>query len=162
MANLIRSQRGRRSLAQSRGQGAVVEYLAFRLGRDTYAVPVTSVHEIVKPPLLTPVPRAPSFVLGIISGRGRVVTVVDARRKLRLEEQPATPRSRVLIADAVQERIGLWVDEVLMVYRFGDAEIERSLLGPSGEMGDYITGIARPQDDASLVVILLDVKALLT
>jgi chemotaxis signal transduction protein len=68
----------------------------------------------------------------------------------------------VLIADAVQERIGLWVDEVLMVYRFGDAEIERSLLGPSGEMGDYITGIARPQDDASLVVILLDVKALLT
>lgn len=162
MANLVRSQRGRRPLAQSRNQGVVTEYLAFRLAKDTYAVPVTSVHEIVKPPMITPVPRAPSYVLGIISGRGRVVTVVDARRKLRLEEQTATPRSRVLIAEGAQERIGLWVDEVLMVYRFGEGEIERSLLGPSGEMGDYITGIARPADDASLVVILLDVKALLS
>jgi purine-binding chemotaxis protein CheW len=161
LANLVRSQRGRRPLAHTRAQGTVVEYLAFRLGRDVYAVPVTSVHEIVKPPVLTPVPRAPSYVLGIISGRGRVVTVVDARRKLRLEEQPTTPRSRVLIAEGAQERIGLWVDEVLLVYRFGDAEIERSLLGPSGEMGDYITGIARPAENTVDVVILLDVKALL-
>ncbi len=173
MGSLVRSTRERHRGATSRGRGALVEYLAFRLAADLYAVPVTMVQEIVKPPLITPVPRAPAYVLGIMSGRGRVVTVVDTRRKLRLEETQPTSRSRVLIADTGDERIGLWVDEVLMVFRFGEAEIERSSLAVGGDVAEYIAGIARPIDartDArgreqvvsSDVLILLDLKALLT
>jgi purine-binding chemotaxis protein CheW len=157
----------------ARGSGQLVEYLAFRLADDLYAVPVTAVQEIVKPPLITPVPRAPHYVLGIMSGRGRVVTVVDTRRRLRLVESPQTSRSRVLIADSGEERIGLWVDEVLMVFRFGESEIERSALAVGGDVSDYIAGIARPAEgkaelrghdevSSSDVLILLDLKALLT
>lgn len=181
MANLARTQkdrgavrsRGSRGGAAARGSGTLVEYLAFRLAGELYAVPVTAVQEIVKPPMITPVPRAPRHVLGIMSGRGRVVTVVDTRRKLRLEELPPSPKSRVLIADTGEERIGLWVDEVLMVFRFGESEIERSALAVGGDVAPHIAGIARPADTktdargreqvgSSDVLILLDLKALLT
>jgi purine-binding chemotaxis protein CheW len=173
LANLVRASRERRRSAAARGRGALVEYLAFRLAGELYAVPVTMVQEIVKPPLITPVPRAPSYILGIMSGRGRVVTVIDTRRKLGLVELPATTRSRVLIADTGDERIGLWVDEVLMVFRFGESEIERSSLAVGGDVADHIAGIARPIDaktdargreqvGSSDVLILLDLKALLS
>jgi purine-binding chemotaxis protein CheW len=181
LANLARTQkdrgavrsRGSRGGATARGSGTLVEYLAFRLAGELYAVPVTAVQEIVKPPTITPVPRAPRHVLGIMSGRGRVVTVVDTRRKLRLEELPPSPKSRVLIADTGEERIGLWVDEVLMVFRFGESEIERSALAVGGDVAPHIAGIARPADTktdargreqvgSSDVLILLDLKALLT
>lgn len=145
MANLVR--RGDRAKAAiGRGRGAVVEYLAFRLDTDLYAVPVATIREIVRPPPITPVPRAPRSVLGIMSGRGRVVTVVDARRKLSLPEAPIGGRSRILVTETGPERIGLLVDEVLMVYRLGEAEIELTAHSIGGDVGTYIAGVARPAD----------------
>ncbi len=144
MANLVHRRGDRAKVARARG--AVVEYLAFRLDADLYAVPVATIREIVRPPPITPVPRAPRAILGIMSGRGRVVTVVDARRKLRLAEAPVSGRSRILVTELGTERIGLLVDEVLMVYRLGEAEIERAAQGIGSDIGDYIAGVARPAD----------------
>lgn len=174
-----------------RGRGALVEYLAFRLAGDTYAVPVATIREIVRPPPIAPVPRAPHSVIGIMSGRGRVVTVLDARRKLRVEETPVGQRTRILVTETAAERIGLLVDEVLMVYRLAESEIERTAPSMGSDVADYIAGVARPTEsrfDASpspspnkggtptspetappeardspheLVLILLDLRALL-
>ena len=144
MANLVHRRGARAKVA--RAHGAVVEYLAFRLDTDLYAVPVATIREIVRPPPITPVPRAPRVILGIMSGRGRVVTVVDARRKLSLPEAPLSGRTRLLVTEQGTERIGLLVDEVLMVYRLGEGEIERAAQGIGSDIGDYIAGIARPID----------------
>ena len=81
-----------------------------------------------------------------MSGRGRVVTVVDARRKLSLPEAPVSGRTRILVTEQGTERIGLLVDEVLMVYRLGEGEIERAAQGIGSDIGDYIAGVARPID----------------
>lgn len=174
MADYMRS-RSRVSLAR-RGapadRGPRTEYLAFRLGDDVYAGPVSLIREILKPPPLTPVPRAPHSVMGIVSVRGQLVTVIDLRRRLRLTEQGPTRRARVLLVNPNNvETLGMYVDEVLQVYRLADDEIEHAAAALGGEVAPYIAGIARPilhgsssssmpQADASLV-ILLELRSLL-
>lgn len=176
MADLARLGRSRGPIKRSRQQdrGPRTEYLAFVLAGDVYAAPVALVREILKPPPLTPVPRAPHAILGIVSVRGQLVTVFDLRRRMRLSESPLSRKSRVLLVDGEQgETLGLYVDEVLQVYRLSEAEIEAAQSALGGESAGYITGIARPaqaresqgkkggaEPDAS-VVILLDLRAVL-
>jgi purine-binding chemotaxis protein CheW len=141
---------------------------------------VTLISEILKPPMLTPVPRAPPAVLGIVSVRGPVVTVVDLRRRLRLPEMPNTNRTRILLVNATGgEKLGLFVDEVLQVYRLADSEIESAAAALGGDVAPYISGIARPKTQIGVgpsgakpaagsaageasVIILLDLRAVLS
>ena len=138
--------------------GKRTEYLAFVLAGDTYAVQIAYIAEILKPPLVTPVPRAPLAIIGVMSVRGRLVTVVDLRRRFRLAEQPPDRRTRILLVEAGDEHIGLLVDEVLQVYRLAEAEIEpAAVLG--GDQPAHIAGIGRP--DGALL-ILIDLKPILS
>ncbi len=186
MADLTRRARHAGPLRRSRQQdrGPRTEHLAFTLGTDVYAAPVALIREILKPPPLTPVPRAPHQIIGIVSVRGQLVTVVDLRRRLRLAEAPGTRKARILLVDATGgEVMGILVDEVLQVYRLADSEIEPAVAALGGEVVGYISGIARPAivaattvagaraSDASStsgptgpdasVVILLDLRAVL-
>lgn len=179
MANLVRrSPQGSGSKrAQHLDRGPRTEYLAFKLAGEIYAAPVALIREILKPPLLTPVPRAPAAVMGIVSVRGNIVTVVDLRRRLRLPETPSTRRTRILLVSATGgELLGLYVDEVLQVYRLADSEIEHAATALGGDVAPYISGIARPALAAgsgpgvkpaagnmeASVIILLDLRAVLT
>lgn len=145
MADLAR--RGPAQLSRNRRDdgGQRIEYLAFRLGVDVYAAQVARIREILKPPPLTPVPRAPGAIMGIISVRGQLVTVIDLRRRLRLDETSPTRRSRILLTEnADGETLGLYVDEVMQVYRLTDGEIEHTASALGGDVAGYIAGIARP------------------
>jgi purine-binding chemotaxis protein CheW len=166
-----------------RDRGPITEYLAFRLAGDVYAAPVSIIREILKLHPLTPVPRAPASIMGIISVRGQLVTVIDLRRRLRLAEGPVTSKARILLVDPMGvELLGLYVDEVLQVYRLADSEIEHTATALGGEVASYIAGIARPaqaqapaqegkgvalksvnvvRQNAS-VIILLDLKVVLS
>jgi purine-binding chemotaxis protein CheW len=135
------------------------EYLAFLLAGDTYAVQISSVGEILRPPPITEVPRAPSPIIGVVSVRGRLVTVMDLRRRFALNEAPIDGKSRVLLVDiGGDEHVGLLVDEVLSVYRLAESEIEpSSVLG--GEQPAYLVGVGRPREQKELVLVLLDLRA---
>jgi purine-binding chemotaxis protein CheW len=146
------------------------EYLAFRLAGDVYGVRISMVAEILRPPPITEVPRAPRSVIGVVSVRGRLVTIVDARRRLGLAESSVDGRTRILLVDVkTDELVGLLVDEVLQVYRLGEDEIEAaSVLG--GDQPPHILGIGRPEalrDAAghtasnSSIVVLIDVTTLI-
>jgi len=145
------------------------EYLAFHLAGEPYAAPVALIREILKPPPLTPVPRAPYAMMGIISVRGQIVSVIDLRQRLRLAEAPSTPRTRILLVEAQGgEILGLYVDEVLQVYRLAETEIERAAVALGGDVADHIAGIARPTqanagpksaNTSANVIILLDIRA---
>jgi purine-binding chemotaxis protein CheW len=137
--------------------GKRTEYLAFVLAGDTYAIQIAHIAEILKPPPLTQVPRAPRSVIGVMSVRGRLVTVVDLRRRFRLAEQPTDRKSRILLVETGEEQIGLLVDEVLQVYRLSEAEIEPAqALG--GEQPPHIAGIGRPE---GALLVLVDLKPIL-
>lgn len=160
-AELMRSQAAR---------GALTEYLAIRLANVTHAVEVSMIREIVRPPPITAVPRAGLHVLGIVSIRGRVVTVVDPRVQLALDRTEVTSRSRILVFEVQSEKIGLWVDEVLMVYRLTEGEIERAQ-GNFSDAPSYIAGVARPATTEGSIektgsvderaFVLLDLRALM-
>jgi purine-binding chemotaxis protein CheW len=124
-------------------QGGVREFLAFVVGAEIYALPLSSIREIMKLPPVTEVPRGPKHVLGIISVRGRVTTVIDLRRRLHMAQSPLSQRSRVLLVDNGEEIMGLLVDRVLQVYRLHEDEVEYATV-MGGDTSDYVLGIGRP------------------
>jgi purine-binding chemotaxis protein CheW len=127
------------------------------LAHDTYAVQIAFIAEILKPPPITEVPRAPRDVIGVMSVRGRLVTVIDLRRRFRLREEPPDRKTRILLVETGDEQIGMLVDEVLQVYRLSETEIEpAAVLG--GDQPAHIAGIGRPE---GALLILLDLKPIL-
>jgi purine-binding chemotaxis protein CheW len=136
------------------------DFLVFLLAGDLYAVGLTRIREILSPPPITPVPRAKRAVLGVCSVRGLLVTVMDLRRRLHVEESDLTRRARILLVEAQSgEVIGLMVDEVRHVARLSDSEIEvaTNLLG--GDVSEHVVGIGRPAGD---VVVLLNLSSIVS
>ncbi|MEZ4370504.1 MAG: chemotaxis protein CheW [Polyangiaceae bacterium] len=141
-------------------RGVIREYLAFVLAGEVYAVALTRIREILSPPPITEVPRAGRDVIGVCSVRGLLVTVVDLRRRMRLEEAPISRRSRILLAIANSgEVVGLVVDEVKQVIRLAEAEIEIAQTVLGGDVSEHVMGIARP---ASGVVVLLNLGSIVS
>jgi purine-binding chemotaxis protein CheW len=125
------------------GDGVVREFLAFVVADEFYALPLSSIRQILRPPRVTPVPRAAADIIGIIPVRGTVTTLVDLRRRLRVAEAPLGSRARVLLVDQGDEVFGALVDEVLQVVRLADSQMElASVLG--GDTAAYVMGIGRP------------------
>jgi len=158
VAALARRRAEQRAAMRRAGElGRRTEYLAFSLAGDTYGVQIGLIAEILKPPPLTEVPRAPRSVIGIVSVRGKLVTVIDLRRRFRVPEGPVGVHSRILLVDRGDEHVGLFVDEVLQVYRLADNEIEPgNVLG--GDQPAHILGIGRSQ---GVVLVLLDLRTIL-
>lgn len=158
MVDLVRS--GPRSLGRRAAQdrGPVREFLAFSLGEDVYAVELTRVREILSPPPITLVPRAPREVLGVCSVRGLLVTVIDLRRCLDLVEAPNTRRSRILLTKSHRDEVlGVLVDEVRQVIRLAETEMEIATNVLGGDVSEHVMGIGRPAD---AVIILLDLGSM--
>jgi purine-binding chemotaxis protein CheW len=158
MAGLVRSQATRAATRRAADLGTRIEFLAFSVAGEVYAVPISQVAEILKPPPITEVPRAPRSILGVVSVRGRLVTVIDLRRRLKLTESPLDRRTRILLTPSDRgEPMGLLVDEVLQVYRMAENEIEpANVLG--GDHAPHIAGIGRPE---RALLILLDLHSIL-
>ena len=125
------------------GAEGVQEFLVFRLGEDLMGLPLERVSEILKPAPVTPVPRAPNDVLGILSVRGRITTIVDLRRRLRMSDSAATRHTRFLLVRGGHEVMGLRVDAVLHVVRLREGEVEHAGL-VAGDLPEHVMGIGRP------------------
>lgn len=124
-----------RAAAQRREDAAdaagLLQLLALELAGSPYALPVERVREIVRLRPITPVPRVPGEVLGVISLRGEIVQVVDLRRRLGLAERPPARATRVVIAHAMDGHVaGLLVDSVTEVMSL-DGGALRPPTGPS-------------------------------
>lgn len=158
MSALSRRGEGRSALQRADESGKRAEYLAFLLGPETYALEIGSIVEILKPLPITEVPRAAPDIIGVMGVRGRLVAVMDLRRRFRHTQTFSMDRkSRILLVDVGDEAVGLLVDEVLQVYRLADSEIEPpTVLG--GEQPPHVVGIGRPTDGS--VLMLLDLVPL--
>ncbi len=148
--------------------GPRVQLCTFRIGGEDYAIDIMRVREIIHPLPITPVPRAPAFVEGVIRLRGEVIPVLDVRKRLGLPSaNPRGRKTRFLIVNVSRHRIGLVVDEVCEVLRFprsdirsapplGDPVGRRFFLGVCGGDGAAGRGGVAPR-----LRLLLNVKALL-
>lgn len=100
------------------------ELLVFGLDRNEYAISVERVREIIRMRHLTPIPRAPEWLLGIVALRGEVVEVVDLRLKLGLPVVASDRTTRILVLHGDDDRVtGVLVDSVSEVHRVPESEI---------------------------------------
>jgi purine-binding chemotaxis protein CheW len=161
MAALVKARGEKRAVRRAGEAGRRIEYLAFVLAGETYAVQIAHIAEILLVPRITEVPRAPATILGVISVRGKLVTVVNLRRRLSLPDSTPDRKARILLADLGKgEQLGLLVDEVQQVWRLAAEEIEApSVLG--GEQAAHLAGIGRPAGGDGTVLILLELRPIL-
>ncbi len=139
------------------------DYLSVTVGNEQYGIDIQRIREIIKVRPATEVPRAPRFILGVISVRGVVLPVLDLRERLRLGVPTAGKNKearapRILVVSRDDELLGLQVDEVSHVVRLGADAIEPTPPVLSGAEADFVAGIGRP---AGKIFILLNLDAIL-
>ena len=120
-----------------------VEYLAFRLATEEYAVKVENVREIIRLQKITTVPRAPDFVRGIISLRGVIIPVFNIKRRLGLAETEKARSTRIIVVADGSGLQGIIVDRVTGVARLKRDTIEPPPAVISGVEAEYIEGVGR-------------------
>ncbi len=131
-------------------------FLCFFLGEQEYGIDLNLIAQIVKPPPLTWLPRMDPFILGVISIRGAVVTLVDLRQLVDLDPTPWPRSSRVVVVEIEDEQIGLLVDRITKVRRMKDSDLERDLSLREGQRSDHVLFVARPEPNDLVVIIDLD------
>ncbi|PXV52581.1 CheW protein [Dyella jiangningensis] len=135
------------------------DWLSFRIGGQMYAAPLTQVSEVLRDGELTPVPGSSSDVLGIRHLRGRIVPVLDGRRRLGLpEEGRADPfQVRLVMLAYGAHLVGIRVDAVGDLLSASAADIAPPLPGGAAREDDPVTGVLPAQGG---FVALLDVRRL--
>lgn len=153
-------RQARRHRGDRGGVGAALGFLGFTLEQEEYGADLNLVTQIVKPPPLTRVPRVRPHVLGVISIRGAVVTLVDLRQLVGLAPTFWPRTARVLLTIHHGEPIGLLVDAVTHVHRVSVEQFETGLSLEESARTDCVLGIARP--DPATRVTIVDVVGILT
>ena len=144
---------------QPRAAAEATEHLAtFFLAGEEYGVEVRQVQEIRRVTEITSVPRAPEFIRGVINLRGRILPVLDLRRRLALGEVAMDRVARIVVVRIKERLLGLLVDGASQVLKVKVSQIEPPPEEVLQQGGDYIRGVAKLDDR---LIILVDLERLL-
>lgn len=135
-----------------------LQIVGFRIGRETFGLPIAIVREIVRVPEITSVPNAPEYIEGVINLRGRIIPVVDLRKRFGQEAATLNKKSRIVVVELNGRAVGLIVNSASEVLKLPPSEIEKPHnVFQEGEL-DFITGVGKLQ---GRLVILLDLNRIL-
>lgn len=137
---------------------AQLELLTFTISGEQYAVDIERIVEIVTPRAVTRIPNADPSVVGIMSLRGTIVTLVDVRRKLRHARGSETADTRIVVIDFRNETVGFVVDRVQRVVKIARTAVEPHPVVHTAELEEAIRGVFRV---SGALTILLDLDKLL-
>jgi purine-binding chemotaxis protein CheW len=123
------------------------QYIAFKLGKEEFAFEISVVKEIFPTQNITKVHRSPSYIEGVMNLRGRLVTVIDLRKRFRLDARKIDENSRIIVIDSADAPVGFLVDEVTEVARLATETIEPvPAYVADGIESEYVIGIAKVND----------------
>lgn len=143
-------------VATEKVKGETIFHLVtFSLGREEYGVEINSVQEIIRAADITPVPGAPVHVNGVINLRGKIIPVVNLRRRFGLPEVEANEEQRIIIVEIGEKRLGMLVDSVSQVIRIPSAVIEDLPEEATSLDENYIKGVGKLE---SRLIIILDLN----
>ena len=135
-----------------------VQLVIFQLGKEEFAVEVTQVREIIRMQDITRMPKAPSFVEGIINLRGQIIAVLDLAQRLNLEAAERGSETRIIVVEAGDIKVGMIVDSVSEVMRINEDEVEPSPALAADVEAVYLKGVVKQENR---LIILLDLSRIL-
>jgi len=138
--------------------GRELHIVGFQVGRETYGVPITSLHEIVRVPEITAVPDAPEYMEGVINLRGKIVSVIDLRKRLGEKKVSFTRRNRILVVEHHGRLSGLIVDSASEVLKIPASDVETSPTSLDEGRANCVTGLGKYK---GRLIVLLDMTRLL-
>lgn len=115
--------------------------LIFTLDREKYAIPIHDIALIIQDTAITPIPNAPGFLLGILSLRGKIVSILDASKRLQLRRRETAEPGKIIVLDMGADQFGLLVDSIEQL-----VEVDLSTLEPPPEgftllAQDFVEGV---------------------
>lgn len=141
------------------GEITEIQVACFKLIDDLYAVDIMRINEIIRPQKLTVLPKAPSFIEGVINLRGTVIPVVDLRKRFDLPPRSSAASTRLLIIRVAGQSLGVVVDDVTEVITVPTKDIKPPPSVAGGVAVNYLLGVCLAGD---VLVMLLDIDKLLT
>jgi purine-binding chemotaxis protein CheW len=132
--------------------------VGFQIGRETYGVPITSLHEIVRVPEITAVPDAPDYLEGVINLRGKIVSVMDLRKRFGEKQASLKKQNRILVVEHSGRLAGLIVDSASEVLKIPADAVEPPPAAFSDGGLNCVTGLGKV---GGRLIVLLDMNKLL-
>jgi purine-binding chemotaxis protein CheW len=147
------------SMKDRRDTGELRQFISFSVGQEEYGLELLRVKEVIRIREITWLPKAPTFVKGIINLRGDVIPIIDLRDKFGLESRENTAATRVIVVEVDGRLMGMVVDSASQVVRIPTDQIDPPppVLGVLSR--EFITGVGKV--DGKLI-ILLNTDAILT
>jgi purine-binding chemotaxis protein CheW len=145
-------------VAEANQKDETTQWVKFRLSGESYGIRVLKVQEIQRYSEISPIPGAPSYVLGIINLRGNVISVLNTRERFGLGENEITDDSRIVILEAESQIVGILVDSVAEVVSLKTSEVDLAPNVGNDETAKFIDGVTNK--DGGLL-ILLDAEKIL-
>ena len=143
-----------------------VEVVEFILGGEHYALDIHLAREIVEMLQITPIPRAPHYISGVINLRGEITNIMNLNTMLGLVNQEARDNQKIIVVvpEAVSgSNIGIIVDDVIGVLQVAESDVEHLGEGLASEVSGFVKGIIKlKRDDAdkqnTQLIIWIDVQ----
>ena len=145
-------------MGKNNNAGGEEQLVVFTLANETYGVDISTVNEIIRMQEITEVPRTPDFVEGVINLRGRIVPVIDLRKRFNLETSEETQSSRIIVVELNDITVGMIVDSVSEVLRLPKENTEPTPPMVSGVDSAYLKGVGKWGEQ---LIILLDINKVL-
>ena len=134
------------------------QIVVFELGSEHFGIEIAKVESIIKMQAITLLPHVPSFVEGVTNLRGKVLPVIDLRKRFGLRAKEADKSSRVIVVNIGQTEVGMIVDGVSEVLTIPEGAVDAAPAITSTVDSAFITGIAKLD---RRLVILLDLNRVL-
>lgn len=144
---------------QKKQDDELLQLVTFSIGDEEFGVDILKVQEIIRTMEITKVPRAPEFVEGVINLRGKVIPIIDLRRRFGLDSKSHDKHTRIIVIEINNMIVGFVVDSVSEVLRIPAGTVEPPPPVVAGLESEYISGVGKLQDR---LLILLDLDKLLS
>ncbi len=137
----------------------LLQLVTFSIGDEEFGVDILKVQEIIRTMEITKVPRAPAFVEGVINLRGKVIPIIDLRKRFGLQARGHDKNTRIIVIEISAMIVGFVVDSVSEVLRIPAGTVEPPPPVVAGLESEYISGVGKLEDR---LLILLDLNHLLS
>lgn len=137
-----------------------IQLVVFRLAGEEFGLDISEVREIIRVVSVTPLPKAPAFIDGVINLRGQIIAVMGLSKRLGFPSTEKSEKARIIVIEVNDNLLGLIVDEVPEVIRILKADVEPTpKMIESQVHAEFINGVGKYGER---LIVLLDAKKIVT